>query len=237
MGSELSLSVAFLAGFVSFLSPCVLPVIPGFIAYLAGDVSTQSSGRITTFIASIFFVAGFISVFAVLGMILTSVLGGATGAIQVWLARIGGIIIIFFGVYLTGLVRIRFLDRPHTISIRHRFSSRQLTAFVFGAAFATGWTPCVGAAVGAILGLAASTPSAAFALLFAYASGLGLPFLVVGVFTNEAVSLATRYGTNTHRIAQVFGGILIVLGFLVFTQQLSLIADFGVTRQCVGHFE
>lgn len=225
MGQELSIAVAFAAGLVSFLSPCVLPLVPGFLAYLAGSVQGQRPTRAQTFVASLFFVLGFSSIFALLGVLLNTVLSLVAYDVQLWLSRIGGVIIITFGVYLTGLVRIPLLDRPHVLRVRHRFSSRELTAFVFGAAFAAGWTPCVGAALGAILGLAASAPQTAFVFLTAYALGLGVPFLIVGLFANSANALLARFARATGFITAFFGVILIIVGVLVFTQQLARFAN------------
>lgn len=236
--TEVTLIIAFAAGLVSFLSPCVLPIVPGFLAYLAGaSLSSQKSrqegehgevqtfGRLPIFLNSLFFVVGFSTVFALLGVLLSTILESITYEAQEWLARIGGTIVIVFGFYLTGLVRISFLERPYTFRITKRFNSRYMTSFAFGAAFAAGWTPCVGAALGAILGLAATAPGTAFQLLFAYSLGLGLPFLAVGLFATQATGLIQRYRTVTCYLARVFGVVLVVLGVLVFTQSLSLIAN------------
>lgn len=224
---------AFLAGIISFLSPCVLPIIPGFLAYLAGD-ATDEHGQVDErkkkrqiFINSIFFVLGFSVIFAVIGVLLNTVLEAVAYDAQIWLARIGGLIIIFFGLYLTGLLNIGFLNREHKFTIKRKFGSRHITSFLFGAAFAAGWTPCVGAVLGAILGLAASQPGTAFSLLLVYALGLGLPFLLVGAFTSRAQKLINRLGNKLVYINKAFGFLLIVLGVFVFTQNLNLLSDFG----------
>lgn len=224
----LSLSVAFIAGLISFLSPCVLPIIPGFLAYLAGASlgDTKSSSRLPIFINSVFFVLGFSAVFAVLGVLLNTLLEAIAYDVQIWLSRIGGAVIIFFGLYLIGLIKIKFLDRQHQFQVTKKFSSRYVTSFMFGSAFAAGWTPCVGAALGAILGLAASQPGTAFNLLFSYSVGLGAPFLLVGLFASQATNLITRYAGVLRYVNIGFGAILVVLGVLVFTQSLNLIANF-----------
>src|SRR3989338_7734848 len=185
--NDFSIIVAFIAGLVSFLSPCVLPIIPGFMAYLAGSSLDQAqSHRRDIFLASLFFVFGFSAVFSALGVLLNTVLEAVAYDAQIWLARIGGAIIILFGLYLVGLVKILFLERELKFSVRTKFKSKYVTSFVFGAAFAAGWTPCVGAVLGGILGLAASAPGSAFALLLSYSLGLGIPFLIVGVFAGQA---------------------------------------------------
>jgi len=234
MISELSILVALAAGLVSFLSPCVLPIIPGFLAYLAGESSTGDRNRLNTFLASVFFVLGFSSVFALLGVLLNTLLSQVAYDAQIWLARVGGIIIIFFGLYLTGLIRIKYLERDHKVLVKRKFSSRHLTAFVFGAAFAAGWTPCVGAALGAILGLAATAPGSAFWLLLVYALGLGIPFLIIGAFASEAGRFMERFAKAAKYITVLFGGILIVLGVLIFTQKLAVLANFGLVERLLG---
>lgn len=229
MASNISVGVALFAGIVSFLSPCVLPIIPGFLAYLAGSkVSEAKNHRLEIFLNSLFFVIGFSAVFALLGVLLNTILSSVAYDVQTWLSRIGGVVIIFFGLYLTGLIKIGFLEREYKFRVTGKFSSRYVTSFVFGAAFAAGWTPCVGAVLGSILGLAASAPGSAFSLLFAYSIGLGLPFLVVGLFAAQATALIAKYGKVAYVVNVIFGALLILLGVLVFTENLSKIASFGI---------
>ncbi len=225
--SEVALGGAFLAGLVSFLAPCVLPLIPGFLAYLGGVGSENEAGaRKKIFINSVFFVLGFSFVFASLGVLLNTVLEAIAYDVQIWLSRIGGLLIITFGLFLVGLIRIPLLEREHKFAVKTRFSSRYATSFLFGLAFAAGWTPCVGPALGIILGLAATEPGSAFVLLLTYSLGLGIPFLIVGLFTAQATSFIARYGKLLNYLNITFGIILILLGVLVFTQSLNLIANF-----------
>ena len=226
------LGTAFVAGIVSFLAPCVLPIIPGFLAYLAGSTAPDSPNRRRDiFINSVFFVLGFSVVFALLGILLQTALAGVGYEVQTWLSRVAGAVIIFFGIYLLGLVRVPFLERDYKMSVTHKFKSRYLTSFVFGVAFAVGWTPCAGAVLGSILGLAASAPVSAFFLLLSYALGLGLPFLLVGLFTAQASAWIEKFGGAFNIINRAFGVILIVLGILVFTQNLSLVGNFDFVNQ------
>lgn len=228
----LSIAVAFIAGLVSFLSPCVLPIIPGFLAYLAGASFTDDAPRgRDIFLASVFFVLGFAAVFSLLGVFVTSILGIATYIVRTWLARIGGGIMILFGLYLTGLLHIPFLEREYKVRVMTRFRSRWATSFVFGAAFAAGWTPCVGAVLGGILGLAATAPGSAFTLLFVYSLGLGAPFLLVGLFASRASGLIQRYGGFLNYAQIIFGIILIVIGIFAFTENLPLIANLGLLNR------
>lgn len=235
--SEISYIFAFTAGIISFLSPCVLPLLPGFLAYLAShstkDLQSGKATRWGTFLASVFFVLGFSVVFAALGILLNTVLSHVAYSLQTWLSRIGGTIIILFGMYLAGLLKFQFLERDYRINVQRTLSSTHLTSFVFGAAFAVGWTPCVGAVLGAILGLAASQPGSAFGLLLTYSLGLGLPFLAVGLFAGTATALIRRYTKYLNYVAVIFGFVLIALGVLVFTQSLSMIASFELINRLI----
>lgn len=237
--ADIPIIIAFVAGIVSFLSPCVLPIIPGFLAYLAGESSSSVAGgtgkpsRWVIFLNSFFFVLGFSIVFALLGVLLNGVLANVAYAVQDWLAWIGGSIVIFFGLYLMGFFKIRFLEYDHKLSVKLKFRSRYLTSLLFGFAFAAGWTPCVGPVLGGILGIAASAPGAAFWLLLSYAIGLGIPFLLVGLFVAQSSSFIDRYLTKIKYVNPIFGAILVALGVLVFTQSLPLIANFGFINDLI----
>ncbi len=226
---------AFLGGLVSFLTPCVLPIIPGFLAYLAGTSTDEAQRNLPTgrqvFINSIFFVLGFSIVFALLGVLLNTLLENVAYDVQTWLSRIGGVMIIFFGLYLVGLIKIPFLEREYKFGVKARFKSRYATSFLFGLAFAAGWTPCVGPALGVILGLAATAPGSSFLLLLTYALGLGIPFLIVGAFTGQATGFINRHAVGLKYLNTIFGVILLALGVLIFTQKLSLIANFELLNK------
>jgi len=178
------------------------------------------------FFASVFFVLGFSFVFSLLGVLLQTVLVNVSSSAQIWLSRIGGIFIILFGLYLVGLIRPKFLEKEYKFKVKKKFKSKYLVSFVFGAAFAVGWTPCVGAILGAVLALAVTAPSTAFFLLLSYSLGLGIPFLLIGFFTNQAQSFIKKAGKWITYANYIFGGILIILGMFVFTNQLSRIASF-----------
>lgn len=225
--TETLLIGAFLGGLVSFLAPCVLPIIPGFLAYLAGSsIAETGPKRKEIFINSVFFVLGFGVVFAFLGVLLNTLLEGIAYDVQLWLSRIGGVMMIFFGLYVVGLIKIPFLEKEYTFGVKTKFKSRYATSFLFGLAFAAGWTPCVGPALGVILGFAATQPGSAFILLLAYALGLGIPFLIVGAFTGQATEFINRHAVGLQYLNIIFGIILLALGVLIFTQKLSLIANF-----------
>lgn len=185
----------------------------------------KNSRNWNIFWSSVFFVLGFSVVFSLVGILLQTVLSYASYTIQEWLGRIGGAIIIFFGLFITGLITPKFLQREHAVRVTARFGSHLATSFVFGAAFAVGWTPCVSAALGAILALASSHPSSAFFLLVAYTIGIGIPFLIVGFFTAQAQAFIQKAGKWLVYTQYVFGVLLIFMGILVFAGQLSRIAN------------
>ncbi len=178
------------------------------------------------FFSSVFFVLGFSLVFSLVGILLRTILLHVSHDVQVWLGRVGGTIIIVFGLFILGLFTPSFLQRDHKVTVRMKFGSTYITSFMFGAAFAVGWTPCVSAALGAILALATVNPSDAFFLLFAYTLGIGVPFLIVGLFTNEAQQFINRAGKWLRYVEYIFGVLLIIIGIFIFTGELSRIANF-----------
>lgn len=222
---EVTVIAAFIAGIVSFFSPCVLPLIPGFLAYLSGTGIGQTKGaRLKLFLNSVAYVLGFATVFSLLGVLLNTVLEKISYQVQEWLARAGGVIIILFGLYLVGLIKLPFLEKEHKLSTR-KFSISYVTSFLFGAAFAVGWTPCVGAVLGSVLALSVTQPGLSFALLLTYSIGLGVPFLVVGLFSEQAIKWIEKLGPALRYFNIVVGILLIALGILVFTQTLNIVAS------------
>ena len=223
--AQISIFVAMLAGLVSFLSPCILPIIPGFMAYISGRTKDEIPTRMQVFLSSVFFVLGFSVIFAVLGLLLNTTLSATSYAVRLWLGRIGGLIIMVFAIHILGLIEIPFLMMDHKLEVR-RFNSRYFTSFVFGAAFAVGWSPCVGAILGSVFALAISNPGSSFILLLSYAIGLGIPFLIVGLFTQEAMSVIRRSTKVLKYFNIIVGTLLLILGILVFTNNLNYISYF-----------
>lgn len=230
---EPTIIISFLAGIVSFLSPCVLPLIPGFLAYLSGTslADEGSKARVKIFLNAAAFVFGFSSIFALLGVLLNTVLEAVSYSVQTWLSRIGGIVIIVFAFYVLKLIRIPFLEREHKFAVKQKFSYSYITSFVFGAAFAVGWTPCVGAILGSVFAIAITKPGLGFILLLAYALGLGVPFLLVGLFSSQAMKLIQRSQAFLKYFNWVVGILLLILGVLVFTGKLNIVANWFVPGQ------
>ena len=178
------------------------------------------------FLNSFLFVIGFSLVFSVLGILLQTALQAVALEAMNALRIIGGSIIILFGILLLVSLKyaIPFFQAEHKIKVK-RFTNSYVTSFIFGAAFAVGWTPCVGAVLGTILTLAITNPASAFKFLLSYSLGLGIPFLIVGLFTSRASKLIEKAGPKLKYFNYAFGAILILLGILVFTSQLSRIAS------------
>jgi len=226
MGNEVTIFVALLAGIGSFLSPCVLPLLPGFLAYLSGTKIGDENSRLKTFLNSLFFVLGFSVVFALLGVLLNTLLQNVAFVVQTWLSRVGGLVIIFFGLAILGLIQIPFLMQEHKIEVKKKFSISYITSFIFGASFAVGWSACSGFILGSILALAATQPGSSFALLMAYTIGLGAPFLVLGLLADKGIALIKKSRTFFKYYNIVTGILLLILGILVFTNNLNLVASY-----------
>ncbi len=244
---ETSVLVSALAGAGSFFSPCILPIVPAFISYLSGttlsevqnagdgsQVAVKRMTRLNIFLNTVYFVLGFSLVFAVLGVIFNSVLANVGTGFQGTLQSIGGVVIIAFGAYLVLATKFRSLNFEKRMTKIPRFKTSYLTSFVFGAAFASGWTPCVGPILGSTLTLAATSPGAAYNSLLAYALGLGIPFLVTGAFFSQATGLIRKMVKYLKYFNPIMGAILIALGILVFTNQLSVVASFPLANEIVN---
>lgn len=233
--AEIGIVVAAIAGLGSFLAPCILPVIPAFLAYISGTTITDLqrnngtvnllTNRLNILMNTIFFVLGFSIVFSVFGVILNSVLSSNAASLTAGFNQVGGIIIIGFGTFMLLSSRITKLNFEKKILPKGGKSSYPLS-FVFGMAFATGWTPCIGPILGSILTLAATTPSQAFSLLLAYSLGLGIPFILMGAFFSKMTRLIRALSRHLRYYSVIMGGFIILLGALVLTNQLATIASF-----------
>lgn len=232
---ELTIGIAAIAGLGSFLAPCILPMIPAFLAYISGTTLTELqrnngtinlvASRLNILLNTIFFVAGFTIVFSILGVILNSVLSSSTGSLLIDFNHAGGIIIIAFGIFMLLSSKISKLNFEKKI-IPNRAKTSYPLSFVFGLAFATGWTPCIGPILGSILTLAATSPSHAFILLLSYSLGLGIPFIMIGVFFSRFTRLIKSMSKHLKYYSIIMGTFIIILGVLVYTNQLSTIASF-----------
>jgi len=217
----LSMCIALAAGVISFLSPCVLPIVPPYLAYMAGSSSTvlsESSGpdrRVVT--AAIFFVLGLSTVFMILGSA-ASLVGQTFVVYQQYFTWFGGIIILIFGFHFLGLVRIPFLFREARFDVGDK-GGTPFGAYLLGLAFAFGWTPCIGPVLGSILFLAADSASVAkgMLLLAVYAAGLGIPFLLAAIFLNRFIGMMQSMRKHMATVERVMGVLLVGVGVLLLT--------------------
>lgn len=247
---EISVLISALAGVGSFFSPCILPIIPAFVSYLSGtalkemqnqnpslnspSIALKQSTRLNIFLNTVYFVLGFSLVFAIMGVILNSFLANIATGFQTTFQVIGGAVIIAFGGYLILSTKLRMLNFEKKMTNLPRFKTTYLTSFVFGAAFASGWTPCVGPILGTTLTLAATSPGAAYNSLLAYSLGLGLPFLITGAFFSQSTKLIRKMVKHLKYFNPLMGAILIILGILVLTNQLSIIGNFPLANEIIN---
>lgn len=221
-----SFVIAFLAGLLSFLSPCVLPLIPSYVGFLTGlTLEELEVRRGTAFVHALWFVAGFSLVFIALGAT-ASALGAVLLHSQVWIGRVGGVIVILFGLYLLGVVRPAFLMRDRRIELARKplgYVGSALVGITFGAA----WTPCIGPILGAILTMAAAQASLlqGAGLLTAYAMGLAVPFILAAVALDRFLVWFRRFRPYIVWVERVAGVLLILLGILLVTDRFTLLAS------------
>lgn len=220
-----AVGVAGIAGVLSFLSPCVLPIVPPYLAYMGGisvgDLDGTGSPRRKALTAACSFVAGLSVVFVMLGLA-ASALGRIVLSVQTGFNVVAGIIVLLFGFHFLGVIRIPLIQREARIDAGDRGGSA-VGAFVLGLAFAFGWTPCIGPILGAILALAAQDGSGGYGmtLMAAYAAGLGLPFILVAGFIQGSLSLMTRLRKHVRHVEMAVGGLLVLVGVLLLTGAFS----------------
>jgi cytochrome c-type biogenesis protein len=221
----LGLFVAFAAGLLSFLSPCVLPLVPSYIGFLTGMTLPEVTGRRRPALVHwILFVAGFSLVFILLGASATA-LGRALNQYQVWIQRVGGVLIIAFGLVCLGVVRAEFLLRERRVHMEEK-PVGYLGSMLVGMAFAAGWTPCIGPVLGAILGLAATSNDLARGtlLLVAYSAGLAVPFLLAAVALESFLGWFQRFRRYLPWVMRISGALLVFVGILMVTGEFTRLA-------------
>lgn len=240
MESAPSLAIAFSAGFLSFVSPCVLPLVPAYVSFVTGlslDELTRGEAQYrvkwTTLKNSLLFIAGFSTVFIFFGASAT-LIGRILLTYQEVLRWVGGGLIIFFGLYVMGVFNFRFLMADKRMHLQGR-PAGYFGSYLVGVAFAAGWTPCVGPILGSILLYAGTTQSMwqGIQLLTAYSVGLGLPLLVTALGLNTFLSRMKTIGPFMPAITTVSGLFLVAVGILISTNSLSILSSF-LTQHGVG---
>lgn len=235
LGESLGVLVAFSAGIFSFLSPCVLPLFPSYLSFITGmsvdhlatDVS--AAGRRRAVAHSVAFIVGFSLVFIALGASFS-----AAGQILLdyrdWIRRIGGALIVLFGLYIAGVIRIGWFGRTQQIQVRTK-PAGYLGSLCVGVTFAIGWTPCVGPILGSILSLAgtAETMQRGIGLLVAYSAGLALPFFLSSLALGGFLKFFKRYRPLMPVVERVAGVLLIAVGLLVFTNYFVILNAYAIS--------
>lgn len=235
--SAIALATSLLAGIVSFLSPCVLPLVPGYVAYISGrSIGGDSTSSPAALLLSAFFVAGFTTVFVALGASATAV-GQLLLSYRYEANIVAGVVVIIFGLLLIGILRWSWLQRDMRFHLNLP-KAHPATAYLLGIAFAFGWTPCIGPVLGAILTASASsaTVSQGIVLLATYSLGLGIPFLLAAVSTQQALARIRGLGRVGRYLQMGAGGVMIVMGVAMVTGQLTtfsywLLGTFPVLAQ------
>lgn len=227
---------AFVAGLFTFLAPCTLPLVPGYIGFISGssvddlkDLKRSKKARRNIFINGLFFTIGFSLVFVAFGA-LAGAFGASLAAYRIWLTKIGGVFVIVFGLLMMDILKIPFLARTHQIKAPKIFErGKPHNSLILGSAFGLGWTPCVGPVLGSILALAATSTTVfqgAFLLLI-FSSGLAVPFLLVAIgygSATEHIKAITKYLRPISFIGGIF---LVVIGILLITNNFALLISYG----------
>lgn len=221
--ATLGVGISFTAGVLSFLSPCVLPLIPSYISFITGlSLEHVQRTRRIALVNSLLFIAGFTVVFLALGATATLV-GQALFRQREWVSRLGGVLVILFGLYLVGAFNFAFLARERRVHLANKPLGYAGT-FLVGMAFAAGWTPCIGPILGGVLTFTASSAdlNRGLLLLFAYSLGLAVPFLLAALMIERFTATLRRYRAALAWTSRVSGVLLIVVGLLMVTGSMTV---------------
>lgn len=224
MNGNLSFAIAFSAGFLSFLSPCVLPLIPSYLAFLLGDYSDQKKkDKNYSIMPALIFITGFTVVFILLGLSATF-LGRFFIRNQAIIRKTSGVVIVIFGLHISGIIKLKWLYYEKKLSITQK-SNKYLQSFVLGIGIALAWTPCIGPILSSILILAGNSQNLLTGgfLLFIYSFGFALPFLVTAFAAKKILPAIKKMNKYLNYINIVSGILIIILGILIFTNNLSII--------------
>ncbi len=229
---ELKLFLAFSAGFISFLTPCVLPIIPGYISYITGkDLGEIDKDKSTVLIKTIIFSLGFSLVFIILGAAASAV-GNVLLFFSNELRIVAGLIIIIFSLQMLGLLNFSFLNKEKRILTTNKYQDNFAFPLIIGAAFAFGWTPCIGPVLGSIIALSATeaTISKGILLLSFYSLGLAVPFILSGYYMSKFLNSKKGFGKYYGKITKTGGIVLLLTGILISTNYIQVISYYILTN-------
>lgn len=226
-----SMFLAFIGGLLTFLSPCIFPLIPGYLSFMSGESienlktgenDSKISPRMKAFLGALFFGLGFTIVFVALGASATSI-GSFFREYQRLLAQIGGAIVIIFGLHMIGVFKIKFLMKTARINYSKKSVPFYINAFILGFVFVLGWTPCIGPILASILAVASQESSVAkgMSLLLVYSLGLWIPFLLSALAVNEVMAAIKKAGNVVIWVERIAGALLIIIGILLLTDSMT----------------
>jgi cytochrome c-type biogenesis protein len=227
---------SFIAGILTFLAPCTLPLLPGYLAFISGtslqdlqDPEKAPAIKRKIFLNGVFFVLGFSALFVLFGATL-GLLGASFAVYRIWLTKIGGVLVIIFGLFMLGLFKLPALNEEHRFKLPSFLTvGKKSSSFVMGAAFAVGWSPCVGPVLGAVLVLASTTATVgqgAF-LLAIFSAGLAIPFLLVALGIGKAAQRLAAINKYLKWVSIIGGIFLIGIGILLLTNNMALLISWG----------
>ena len=224
--ATLGVAIAFTAGLLSFLSPCVLPLVPSYVTFLTGlSIENVSRARRVALLHALLFIAGFTAIFVALGAGATAI-GVLLGAYRDWISRIGGVLLIVFGFVLLEVLTIPALSRERRVYLAEK-PVGLLGSLLVGIAFGAGWTPCIGPILGGILSLASvsTSMSRGLGLLLAYSAGLAVPFLLAALAIDRFIALLARMRRGLAWVSRISGALLIGVGVLLVTGYFTVLAS------------
>ena len=224
--ATLGVAIAFTAGLLSFLSPCVLPLVPSYVTFLTGlSIENVSSARRVALLHALLFIAGFTAIFVALGAGATAI-GVLLGAYRHWISRIGGALLVVFGFVLLEVLTIPALSRERRVYLAEK-PVGLLGSLLVGIAFGAGWTPCIGPILGGILSLASISTSVArgVGLLLAYSAGLAVPFLLAALAIDRFIGFLARMRRGLAWVSRISGALLIGVGLLLVTGYFTVLAS------------
>ncbi|MFQ5441545.1 MAG: cytochrome c biogenesis CcdA family protein [Thermodesulfobacteriota bacterium] len=232
MNTEVSIPLAFLGGILSFVSPCVLPLVPSYISFVTGisfeDLTSEDSGQLKKVIIfnSLMFILGFSTVFVVILGSSAQLFGSVFLKYQDVVRKVGGLIIILLGIHIIGIINLKILQRDKRLHFFKDKPAGFLGSFLVGIGFAAGWTPCIGPILSAIFAVAATStnPWSGMELFLAYSLGLAIPFMLTSLGINTFLTHFSRLKKHMRIVSVVTGLFLIVTGVLIFSNSLGMIA-------------
>ncbi len=228
--NPISLPLLFLAGLLSFLSPCVLPLVPVYLGYLSGSSIAENltSNRWQVFSHALFFVVGFTLVFLVLFGLPTTILASALQQYRDWITRVGGAVLVLFGLHTMGVLTIPILNLTRRLDVQIGVKQSYARSALVGVTFAAGWTPCVGPLLGTAMTLALAEPGRAMGFIFTYAMGLAIPFLITALLLSQAVGWLRRLNQHMRAVEIVTGLLIAGVGILLITGTFSVLNNYFI---------